>query len=295
VIVKSPEFNQIISQIAAVEQLGTGFGWTEGPVWHPDGYLLFSDIPESTIRQFEVGSGISDWRTPSSMSNGLTFDAGLRLVACEHATSRVTRTEFDGTIVTLASHFGDAELNSPNDIVVRSDGTIYFTDPLCGREPYYGIERGPELGFQGVFRLRPDAGELTLLADDFEEPNGLCFSPDESLLYVGDSMRMEIRVFEVAPDGRLGENRVFLSAKELCGVEPDGMKIDEFGNLFAAMPDGVWVVNPQGDHLGTIEIGERVTNLAWGGEDWSTLFVTAGHSLYRIPTRVTGARLTYMS
>jgi gluconolactonase len=225
------------------------------------------------------------------MSNGLAYDAQLRLIACEHATSRVTRTETTGELVTIASHYNGKELNSPNDVVVKSDASIYFSDPPYGRMAYYGIERDQELDFQGVYRIAPEGGQPNLLVDDFEGPNGLCFSPDEGLLYIADSELMHIRVFDVKADGTLGRGRAFFpSADSRMGGAPDGMKVDEHGNLYVAMPDGIWVINPQADHLGTIEVSERVTNLNWGDRDWSTLYITAGHSLCRIRTSTHGAR-----
>ena len=275
--------------------LGGGFGWTEGPVWNQEGYLLFSDMPGDVIRRWDEVGGVQEWRRPSSMSNGLTYDAELRLIVCEHATSQVTRAEPDGKLTTIASHYEGKELNSPNDIIVKSDASIYFTDPPYGRMAYYGVEREQELDFRGVYRTAAEGGKPTLIVDDFEGPNGLCFSPDESLLYIGDSERMHIRVFDALPDGTIRRGRVFFPPPDAKAyAAPDGMKVDEHGNLYASMPDGIWIFSPQAEHLGTIEVPERVTNLNWGDRDWSTLYITAGHSLCRVRTRTRGARLSYM-
>ena len=294
-VANSSALHDLISQATEVEQLGTGFGWTEGPVWSPEGYLLFSDMPGDVIRRWDESGGIQEWRRPSSMSNGLTYDAELRLIGCEHATSRVTRTERDGTLTAIASHYEGKELNSPNDIVVKSDGSIYFTDPPYGRMAYYGVEREQELDMQGVYRIAPEGGEPTLLVDDFDGPNGLAFSPDESLLYIGDSERMQIRVFDAKPDGTLDGGHVFFPQPGSRQDAADGIKVDERGNLYAGMPDGIWVISPEAEHLGTIEVSECVTNLNWGDRDWSTLYITAGHSLCRVRTQTRGARLSYMS
>ena len=293
-ITNSSTFHDLIREATEVEQLGTGFGWTEGPVWNPEGYLLFSDMPGDVIRRWDKTDGIQDWRRPSSMANGLTYDTERRLVTCEHATSRVTRTERDGTLTTIASHYDGKELNSPNDIVVKSDGSIYFTDPAYGRMAYYGVEREQELDVQGVYRVAPEGGDLTLVVDEFDGPNGLVFSPDEALLYIVDSERRHIRVFEAKSDGTLDGGHVFFPQSGSMDDAPDGIKVDEGGNLYAGMSDGIWVISPRAEHLGTIEVSERVTNLNWGDRDWRTLYITAGHSLCRVRTRSRGARSSYM-
>ena len=295
IVANSPDLFDLVDEAATVDRLATGFEFTEGPVWSPHGYLLFSDIPGDVIRQWDEAGGIEEWRRPSRKSNGLTYDTELRLIACEHATSHVTRTEPDGAVTTIASHYEGKELNSPNDVVAKSDGSIYFSDPPFGRMAGFGVERERELDFQGVYRLPYEGGEFTLLLDDFETPNGLCFSPDESLLYVNDSMRMQIRVFEVRADGTLGNGRTFFTVpgSPEDGV-PDGMKVDELGNLYCTGPGGIWVLNPQAEHLGTIDVPEGVANLNWGDPDRKTLYVTATRSLYRIRMIVAGARPSYM-
>jgi len=208
-------------------------------------------------------------------------------VTCEHASSRVTRTEADGTIVTLASHWQGKELNSPNDIVVRSDGGIFFSDPDFGRRPYFGIPREKELPFQGVYHLTA-GGELLLLVDDFAQPNGLCFSLDEKTLYINDTPRRHIRIFSVDGD-RIRGGEVWA---ELGGVEgertPDGMKIDTQGNVYCVGPGGIHVFSPAAERLGVILVPENTANFCWGEDDLKSLFITASKSLYRIRVEVPG-------
>lgn len=286
--VRDPRMGEVVAADAPLERIATGFLFTEGPLWHPrEQFLLFSDMPGNIIRRWDETGGVRPFRQPSQMTNGLAYDRQGRLLACQHATSSVTRTEPDGSVVTLATHYGDKELNSPNDIVVRSDGAIYFTDPTYGRLEFYGVPREPELDFRGVYRIDPDGG-LTLLADDFAQPNGLCFSADEHLLFVNDTERQHVRVFDVAADGTLCNGRVFA---ETTGDEPgapDGMKIDSAGNLFTCGPGGIHVFTPEGDCLGVILIPEATANFAWGGADLSTLFITASTSLYAIKLRIAG-------
>ena len=291
-----PELYQLLEEDVEVERLAGGFEFTEGPLWNAEeGYLLFSDMPGNVMRRWWEESGaVEEVRKPSNMSNGLTYDNEGRLVACEHATSRLTRTESDGSITTIASHYQGKELNSPNDVVVKSDGSIYFTDPPFGRAPYFGVERPQELDFQGVYRVGPVSGEPELLADDFEAPNGLCFSPDESLLYVNDTARMHIRVFDVRRDGTIENGRVFFVQEGTGEGKPDGMKTDEQGNVYCTGPGGIWVISPEAEHLGTIRVPEKANNLNWGGPDWNTLYITASSSIYRVPTRIRGNRLNYM-
>ena len=220
----------------------------------------------------------------------MTYDADLNLIVCEHATSLLIRERPDGTREVLASHFEGKELNSPNDVCVRSDGSIYFTDPYYGRVPVFGVERPRELGFQAVYRLAPDGGGLNLVVDRdvFEQPNGLCLSPDEKLLYVNDSAKKLIRVFNVAPDGSLSGERLFASEIRSSSQNggPDGMKCDERGNVWVTGPGGVWVYAPSGELIGKLHIPEGVANLAWGGDELRTLFLTATHSVYRVTTKV---------
>jgi len=272
---------------AQVEQVASGFQFTEGPVWHPDGYLLFSDIPADTIYQWTPGAAEATvYRKPSGHSNGLTLDAQGRLIACEHD-RRVSRTEADGTVTAIATHYEGSRLNSPNDIVFKSDGSIYFTDPPYGLP---GQTEGKELDCNGVYRLTPD-GTLTLLDDSFERPNGLAFSPDEKTLYVDDSYKDHIRAFDVqTPEGTLANGRVFadLSDAGAQGV-PDGMKVDVLGNVFCTGPGGIWIVSPDGVKLGRIEVPETPSNLAWGDPDYRTLYITARTGLYKVRTLTGGA------
>ncbi|MBV9288139.1 MAG: isochorismatase family protein [Hyphomicrobiales bacterium] len=295
-----PEFEDLIDPYAPVAQVGTGFTFTEGPIWHPlERFLLFSDMPADVRRRWEPERGVSEVRRPSNKCNGMTYDGDLNLIVCEHATSTLVRERPDGRREALATHFEGKELNSPNDVCVRSDGSIYFSDPWYGRMPGYGVERPRQLGFQGVYRLPPGGGEPQLLVDRylFNQPNGLCFSPDERRLYVNDTEQTLIRVFDVAPDGSLSNGRIFASGVRSAlepGV-PDGMKCDERGNVWVTAPGGVWVYAPNGDLMGKVRVPEPAANLAWGGPDFRTLFVTATHSVYSMPTKVGPRREPYMA
>jgi len=288
-----PEFRRLIEEHAPVRQLGTGFTFTEGPIWHPaDQYLLFSDMPGDVRRRWDK-AGVREVTRPSNKGNGLTYDADLNLIICEHATSSLVRLRPDGRREVLASHFEGRELNSPNDVCVRSDGSIYFSDPFYGRMPHYGVERPRQLGWQGVFRLRPGqvGGGPQLLVERylFSMPNGLCFSPDELRLYVNDTEQCNIRVFDVKSDGSLANGRLFASGiRDMLkpGV-PDGMKCDAEGNVWLTAPGGLWIYNPAGQLIGKVAIPELpAANLHWGGSDWRTLFVCACTSLYAVDTKV---------
>ena len=261
------------------ERIATDLEFTEGPVWHPDGYLLFSDIPANTIYKWTPDSNLEKFRSPSGNSNGLTLDRQGRLIACEHGNRRVSRTELDGTVVTLADKYQGKRLNSPNDVVVKSDGSIYFTDPPYGVQP-----EDRELDFQGVYRIAPD-GALALLADDFGRPNGLAFSPDENVLYVDDTERRHVRAFDVQPDGTLANGRVFA---ELGEHRPDGMKVDVNGNVYVTA-SFVWVFDSMGRHLGNITTPDAPANCAFGGIENKTLFITARSSVYRVELKVQGS------
>ncbi len=286
--VRSPKLLDLIDADAEVEQLGTGCEFTEGPIWHAEGkFLLFSDIPANQMKKWTAEEGITNFRVPSGKSNGLTYDKQGRLVTCEHANRRVSRTEADGTVVTIASHYDGKRLNSPNDVIVKSDGSIYFSDPPYGLTADYGIEGEQDLDFQGVYRLSADGQTLTLLVDDFDRPNGLCFSPDESILYIDDTERMHVRAFDVQSDGTIANGRIF-AEEEGEGSAPDGMKIDVHGNVYLTGPGGIWIFDPSGEHLGILQTPERAANLGWGGDDWSTLFITASTSLYSIQCKVSG-------
>jgi gluconolactonase len=296
-----PEMLELIAEDAEVERLGTGFTYTEGPLWHPDGYLLFSDMPGDVRRRWDEESGVTEVANPSNKGNGMTWDLDGRLLVCEHVTSSLVRMNPDGTgsgREALATHYDGRELNSPNDVIVKSDGSIYFTDPTYGRMPGFGLEREQELDFQGVYRLPAGGGELELVVDDFAQPNGLCFTADESLLYINDTDRAHIRVFEVGSDGSLSGGDVLadgIGTGELeSGELVDGMKLDEPGNIWVTGPKGVWVFSPEGEHLGVLEVPENVGNLNWGGPDWNWLFIPASTSMYRVQTKVSGNRLPYM-
>lgn len=289
-----PQFAECIDLWAPVRQLGTGFQFSEGPIWHPrEQHLLFSDMPGDVRRRWDKG-GVSEVMRPANKCNGMTYDAELNLIVCEHATSTVVRERPDGRREVLASHFEGMELNSPNDVVVKSDGAIYFSDPWYGRMPVFGVERPRQLGFQGVYRIPPGGGPPELLVDRylFDQPNGLCFCPTEDRLFVNDTVQHLIRVFPMLPDGRLGPGRVFASGIH-SGSEPgvpDGMKCDAQGNIWVCGPGGVWVYTIKGELIGKLRVPELVGNLTWGGPDWRTLFLTATHSLYAVETKI-GPRL----
>ncbi|HKE79626.1 MAG TPA: SMP-30/gluconolactonase/LRE family protein [Solirubrobacteraceae bacterium] len=299
--VKAPAFLELVDENAELERLGTGFTFTEGPIWNPDGFLLFSDMPGDVRRRWDEQSGVSEVANPSNKGNGMTIDNEGRLVVCEHVTSSVVRMDPDGAgggREVLATHYDGRELNSPNDVVVKSDGAIYFTDPTYGRMPGFGLEREQDLDFQGVYRIAPEGGDPQLLVGDFSQPNGLCFSTDESLLYINDTDRAHIRVFDVQGDGTLANSRVLAdgigSGSLEIGDLVDGMKLDERGNVWVTGPGGVCVFSPEGEHIGTVEVPESVGNLNWGGPDWNWLFIPASSSVYRIQTKVSGNRLSYM-
>jgi gluconolactonase len=304
VVVKaeSQRLYELVDEDVEVEQLGTGFTFTEGPIWNPGGnFLLFSDMPGDTRRRWDEQGGVREVAKPSNKGNGMTLDAQGKLIVCEHVTSSVVRMDPEGTgsgREVLASHYEGKELNSPNDVIVHSSGAIYFSDPTYGRMPGFGIEREQELDFQGVYRLEPEGREPQLLVDDFLQPNGLCFSPDESLLYINDTDRAHIRVFEVAADGTIANGRIFaegIGTGDMATGLVDGMKCDEHGNIWVTGPEGVWVYSPEGEHLGIVAIPENVGNIHWGGPDWSWLFVPATTSVYRVETNVSGRREPFMS
>ncbi len=281
---------------AGLTRIVSGFEFTEGPVWHPtEAYLLFSDIVGSKLYRWQPDGALTVFRAQSNMANGNTLDPQGRLLTCEHATSRVSRTLLqDGAEAgyeVLASHFAGSELNSPNDIVVKQDGAIYFTDPLSGRSPYYGVPREPGQPVRGVYRLDAISGTLTLLVDDFDKPNGLCFSLDERQLFVNDTARFHIRIFDVAPDGTLANGRVWAeTVGEGKGV-PDGMKVDTAGNVYCCGPGGIHLFDPAGVCLGVIRMPEHTANFVFG-DDLQSLYITASSSIYRIRTRIPGV-LTY--
>jgi gluconolactonase len=283
---------QVIEAGTELETVASGFQFLEGPAWHADdGYLVFSDILGNCLYRWSGAEGVTVFRKPSHMANGNAFDRQGRLLTCEHATSRVSRTDPDGRIEILASHYKHKELNSPNDIVVRSDGSIYFTDPNSGRGPRFGIAREQELDFQGTYRLDPDQNRVTLLVGDFSKPNGLCFSPEERLLFVNDTDRGHIRAFDVQPDGSLTGGRVWAILQgDGVGVA-DGMKVDVEGNLYCCGPGGIHLFDSAANCLGVIQMPEHTANLAWGDDDLCSLYVTASTSLYRLRVQVPGQRM----
>ncbi|MBY8975970.1 isochorismatase family protein [Rhodobacteraceae bacterium NNCM2] len=297
-----PRFNDLIAPSAPVRQIGSGFIFTEGPLWHPiEQNLIFSDMPGDVRRRWSPEAGTTEILRPTNKGNGMTYDADLNLLVCEHSTSAVARFRPDGTREVLASHFEGKELNSPNDICVKSDGCIYFTDPTFGRMEHFGVSRPLEMGFQGVYMLRPDhrPGDEAILVSDrymFSQPNGLCFSPCERWMWVNDTEQANIRMFDVAPDGRLVNGRIFASGiKEDArpGV-PDGMKADTEGNVYLTAPGGLWVYDFHGIKLGEIAVPEQTANLHWGGPDWRNLYVTAGTSVFEIPMKAQGREEPFM-
>jgi len=302
--VRSEKLTELVDPGVEVEQLGTGFTFTEGPIWHPtEHFLLFSDMPGDVRRKWTPDGGVEEVMRPSFKCNGMTYDADLNLLVCEHVTSSLIRERRDGVRENLAYHWQGKYLNSPNDVCVRSDGSIYFTDPWFGRYPGFGIERARELGWQGVFRVPPGGGqaelELVVAEDEFDMPNGLCFSPDESLLYINDTTHAHIKVFDVGADGSLSNGRMFaenIGDGDLAkGGLVDGMKLDERGNIWVTGPGGIWVFSSDGEHLGVVEIPESVGNLHWGGPEWKWMFVPASTSLYRFETKVAGRREPFMN
>lgn len=282
----SDEMHMVIPEGAVLERLETGFRFVEGPVWDSvQQCLYFSDIPASTIYRWKPTDGYSVYRTPSDHSNGLTLDGQRRLLACHHESRKVTRTDADGTITDVATHYQGKRLNSPNDIVVKSDGSIYFTDPPYGLK---GHIEGKELPFQGVYRYDPATEELRLLVDDFDKPNGLAFSPDEQTLYVDDSGRDHVRAFDVSSMGSLINGRVFAKLDPAIGNGvADGMKVDREGRVYVTGRGGIWIVSPSGEKIGVIRMPEVTANLAWGG-DGRDLYITASTSFYRIRLNVQG-------
>ena len=298
-VVVKREFEDLIDTWAAVSQVGTGFTFTEGPIWHPvEHYLLFSDMPADVRRRWDQRGGAREVKRPSNKCNGMTYDKDLNLIVCEHATSSLIREHSDGQREVLASHFEGYELNSPNDVVMKSDGSIYFSDPWYGRMPVYGVERPRQLGFQGVYRVPPGGGAPVLEVDRhmFDQPNGLCFSSDEDRLYVNDTVQALIRVFDVSTYGSLLNGRVFASgivSEREPGV-PDGMKCDSRGNVWVTGPGGVWVYASSGELIGKVRVPEPVANLAWGGPDFHTLYMCATHSVYSVKTKVGPSLEPYM-
>jgi len=299
---KDPALDAVVPPGARPEALATGFGFTEGPVWSPDGDLLFSDPNENTIYRWSRDGQVSVFRTKSGYtgvdiseykqpgSNGLTFDPQGRLTVCQHGERRVIRIEPTGAITVLADRYQGKRLNSPNDLVYKKDGTLYFTDPPFGLPKVFD-DRRKELSFSGVYRVKD--GRVTLVAKDLTGPNGIAFSPDERFLYVTnwDEKKKVVMRYPVSADGTLGSGAVFFDMTGAPGEEAlDGMKVDAEGHLFVSGPGGVWVISAEGKHLGTLKLPELPANMAWGDADGRTLYLTARTSLYRLRLGVTGIR-----
>jgi gluconolactonase len=287
-LIKNPNLAGIIDLETPLRRVASGFQFTEGPVWIPrQERLFFSDIPGDTIYSINDADRriCQPYRFPSNHSNGLALDKESRLIVCEHGTRQVTRTEKNGVITVLCSHYRGKRLNSPNDVIVKSDGSIYFTDPP------YGIKSDmQEQPVQGVYRYVPEEDSLTLIIADIKTPNGLAFAPDESLLYVDSSHPQEqvLFVFEVLPSGLVGKKQRFFDLNTGAEGSPDGMKIDSSGNIYCTGPGGLWIFNPGGVHLGTIKLPEIPSNCAWGDTDRKTLYITARSSVYSLRTRIRG-------
>jgi gluconolactonase len=286
-----PALGNIISTSESIKELASGFGGdlgpAEGPVWIKEGgYLLFSDINASKRMKYTPGQGVSVFKEHTNQANGLTRDLQGRTVACEHETRRVTRQEPDGSITVIANSFQGKRLNRPNDVVVKSDGSIYFTDPAGPAVPEQW-----DLTFQGVYRVSPDLGTLTLVVGDFLAPNGIAFSPDESVLYINDSRRGHIRAFDVAANGTLARqtDRVFADLRGPEPGVPDGMKVDTAGNVYCGGSGGLYILDPKGKKLGRIVHGQpATTNIGFGGDDWKTLFFTSRSTLSSVAVKIPG-------
>ena len=298
-----PMLDEIVHPDAKVEKLATGFDFIEGPVWVRDGgYLLFSDPNHNVIYRWTPDGDLSVYRTHSGYSgtdigdygqpgsNGLTIDREGRLTIDEHGNRRVTRLEKNGVVTVLADRYDGKRLNSPNDLVYKSDGALYFTDPPFGLPKFFDDPR-KELSYSGVFRVAD--GKVELVAKDLAGPNGLAFTPDEKFLYVDnwDVKKKVVMRYPVAADGTLGSGEVFFDMTSVPGeIGLDGLKVDQRGNVYVSGPGGIWVLSPAGKHLGTIEAPELPANFAWGDEDGTTLYMTARTSLYRIRLNVAGIR-----
>ena len=286
-----PRLDRIISTTEPINVIASGFGGdlgpAEGPVWWKEGgYLLFSDIHNNKRMKYTPGKGVTLDKEPTNRANGLTRDLQGRLLACEHDSRRVTRQELDGSPTVIANSFQGKRLNRPNDVVVKSDGAIYFTDPAASVQP-----ENQELLYSGVYRVTPDLGTMTLLINHFVNPNGLAFSPDESVLYIVDSRRRGIWAFDVLPNGLLAKQteRLFADLGGSAPGNPDGIKVDVEGNVYTGGSGGIWVVDPQGKKLGRIAHGFASTsNIGFGGDDWKTLYFTTREALGSVNVKIAG-------
>ena len=313
----SPELDSLVAPDATLAKLASGFKWTEGPIWIKEGYLLFAEIPSNTIRKWSPQGGLSIFIHPSGYqgsepyggpepgSNGMTLDARGRLTVAGHAQRDIWRLESmnpDGQKTILVDSYQGKRLNSPNDLVYKKDGALYFTDPPYGFRTQSDHDPDKQLKVNGVYRLAgaaehaagaaPDNSKLQLLTAELPRPNGIAFSPDEKVLYVNNSEPKKIWMrYEVEPDGTLRNGRLFADATaDPRAGSPDGMKVDVNGNVYSTGPGGIWIFSPDGKHLGTIDIPEKAANMAWGDEDAKTLYITASSSLYRIRMKVAGLR-----
>ena len=276
-IYDAAEFKNLFAAGARVERLATGFQFVEGPAWHCDGYLIFSDIEANELKRWDPKGGVTTFRAPSNHANGNSFDRQGRLLTAEHASHRISRTSPDGQVETLVEEFEDKPLNSPNDLVEKSDCTIWFTDPTYGLAP-----RKMEQAGKFVYRFDPRTRELAALLKDFDQPNGLCFSPDEAKLYVADSGKpRHIRVFDVDQDGTVTNGRLFATIDK--GV-PDGIRCDRDGRVWSSSGDGAQVFAPDGRLIARILLPEPAANLSFGGPTGTMLFLTARRSLYAVET-----------
>jgi len=287
-----PALDGIIDVSETIHDLADGFGGAHGPAegplwWKESGYLLFSDIHNNKRMKYEPGKGVSLFLEPTNRANGLTRDLQGRLIACEHDTRRVTRLELDGSLTVLCNSFQGRQLNRPNDVVVKSDGCIYFTDPWTSPN----APQQWDLTFSGVYRLTPDLGTLSLLVDDFALPNGLAFSPDEAVLYINDTRHGHIRAFDLMPNGMLAKasDRVFVDLRGSEPGVPDGMKVDVEGNVYCGGAGGIWIMDKTGKKLGRIVHGaSATTNIAFGGDGWKTLYFTSRNHLGLVKVKVAG-------
>ncbi len=313
----SPVLDALISPGAKLEKLATGFKWTEGPVWMSSGYLLFAEIPSNSIRKWSPQGGVSIFLQPSGYkgtapyggpepgSNGMTLDPQGRLTVAGHAQRDVWRLESmdpHGQITVLADSYQGKKLNSPNDLVYKKDGTLYFTDPPYGFRTQSDTDPEKQLRVNGVYRLpnaagvkpgaQPDNSRLELLISDLPRPNGIAFSPDEKTLYVDNSEPKKVWMrYDVQPDGSVKNGKLFFDAtSDTRPGAPDGMKIDTEGNVYSTGPGGIWIFSPEGKHLGTIDMPEKAGNLAWGDADWKSLYIAASSSIYRIRMNTAGIK-----
>lgn len=279
------EAEKLLSLGTQLDKLATGFQFAEGPAWDRVHHrLVFSDIPANTIYQYSESDGVQVFRRPSNFSNGLCFSAHGFLLACEHQSRRVSCQLPDGTVEVLASHYNGKRLNAPNDLVVARDGSIIFTDPHYGLQDGLGGPAEEEQPCRGVYRVVPGADEPVLLVSDFDGPNGLALTADESTLYVVDSIHQHIRAFHVEADWSLTGGEILVELKGEEGEEgvPDGLKLDADGNIYSTGPGGIWICNPGGALVARIAVPEVAANLGWGDSDNRSLYITASTSLYKL-------------